>query len=449
MNLLTHLIQRASQNWLIGVDSAALLDIAKIRFEQITRYPNKTPTVFLAESDPTQFLAGFIAACAVNCPVFLCNPNWAETEWQQVFSLAHPDLIFGVVPPFSVIPITSTPLPGWIMIPTGGSSGKIRFAIHTLETLTAAVQGFQAYFEVEQINACCVLPLYHVSGLMQFLRSLLSEGTLAIVPFKRLEHSFETAFGSIAVQPQKLGSHPFLSLVPTQLQRLLQKPTAIDWLQQWETIFIGGAPAWPELLAAARKHQIRLAPTYGMTETAAQVATLKPDLFLQGVNGCGQGLPHAAIQIGNTTAPTEAGIIAIQAKSLMLGYFPDPSQPNQFLTDDLGYLDARGHLHVVGRNSQKIITGGENVFPTEVEAAIRATGLVNDVCVVGMPDQTWGEVVTAVYIPRSAAVTCSALKAALEPRLSSFKHPKQWFAVKSLPRNAQGKINLDHLRQIL
>ncbi|WNZ23273.1 2-succinylbenzoate--CoA ligase [Leptolyngbya sp. NK1-12] len=469
MPLLSYLNQRA-QDWLINIEPATLLALITQRLEQINQHPTaQYPTILLAEADPIQFLAGFIAACSTDCPVFLGNPNWAEAEWQQVFGLVHPDLIFGngisLSPTFPNFPrsarltsrIFPPPTPGWIMIPTGGSSGNIRFVIHTLETLAAATQGFQVFFEVEQIHAFCVLPLYHVSGLMQILRSLLTGGRLAILPFKQLEHSLTQSaidssilLQSISGLTQPFDSEPFfLSLVPTQLQRLLQNPVAVDWLQQFPTIFVGGAPAWPELLTIARQQQLPLAPTYGMTETAAQIATLKPHQFLQGATGCGQILPHARVEIKDAASVADVGLITIQAKSLMLGYFPDATRPEQFWTDDLGYLDTQGILHVVGRNSQKIITGGENVFATEVEAAIRATGLVNDVCVVGMPDQTWGEVVTAVYVPSSAAISQFELKAALAPRLSSFKHPKQWIAVDTLSRNAQGKINPEYLKQIL
>jgi O-succinylbenzoic acid--CoA ligase len=341
------------------------------------------------------------------------------------------------------------------MIPTGGSSGQVRFAVHTLETLTAAVEGLQAFFQTEPINSCCVLPLYHVSGLMQFLRSFLSGGKLTVLPFKTIERSAVPV--CLSAETQFDPADFFLSLVPTQLQRLLTNSATVEWLKRFQVIFLGGAPAWPELLETARQQQLPIALTYGMTETAAQVVTLKPELFLRGSNGSGQVLPHAAIKIcehGQPLARRQFGTVTIQSKSLSLGYFSIGAQVEQFLTDefltdDLGYFDAEGILHIVGRNSQKIITGGENVFPAEVEAALRATGLVNDVCVVGMPDQTWGEVVTAVYVPVSSTVSSSTLKSALTPRLSSFKHPKQWVAVEQLPRNAQGKINIASLKQFL
>jgi len=267
------------------------------------------------------------------------------------------------------------------------------------------------------------LPLYHVSGLMQFLRSLLTNGEFVISSSKNLNFS--------VINPSKF----FLSLVPTQLQRLLQNSSSTSELSQFQTVLLGGAPAWAELLKTARHHQIRLAPTYGMTETASQIATLKPDDFLQGKTGCGQVLPHAQISIA------ENGAIAIQSQSLALGYYPQLFSTSLFQTDDLGYFDAAEYLHIVGRSSQKIITGGENVFPAEVEAAIRASGLVEDVYVLGLAEPHWGEMIVAVYVPVNARVTVLMMQIFLDQELSKYKHPKQWIRIEKLPRNAQGKVN--------
>ncbi|MCZ0903636.1 AMP-binding protein, partial [Microcoleus sp. HI-ES] len=256
-----------------------------------------------------------------------------------------------------------------IMIPTGGSSGKIRFAIHTWETLTASVQGFQQYFQADKINSFCVLPLYHVSGLMQFMRSFTTKGKLAIQPFKELEN------GQICdIEPEEF----FISLVPTQLQRLLQNPDTANWLGRFHSVLLGGAPAWPELLETARNYQIKLAPSYGMTETASQIATLKPEDFLAGNNSSGQTLPHAQITIrsanGEILCDNQIGNIAVNAKSLALGYYPENFADRQyFQLDDLGFFDQNNYLNIVGRSSDKIITGGENVFPAEVEAVVRST----------------------------------------------------------------------------
>ncbi len=465
-NVTTNILDIASRlpdNWLIGGDSREIVEICDRTFQQITQNqsPQTPQTIFIAEPEPIQFIASFIAACATKSQIFLCNPNWVKSEWQQVFDLVKPDIILGkntlqnlteigfIASPLHrhknnpQSPITNYQLP-LIMIPTGGSSGKIRFAIHTWETLTASVQGFQQYFEIEKINSFCVLPLYHVSGLMQFMRSFTTAGKLAIQSFKELETGQKCN-----IEPEEF----FISLVPTQLQRLLQNPDTTNWLSRFHTVLLGGAPAWPELLEIARKYQIKLALTYGMTETASQIATLKPADFLAGNHSCGHILPHATVTIrgskGEILCDNQVGNIAVNAKSLALGYYPDKISNSEYLQlDDLGFFDENNYLNIVGRNSDKIITGGENVFPAEVEAAIKSTNLVTDVAVIGLLDKHWGQVVTAIYVPANSEVTVKTLQVAIEDKLSKFKQPKNWVLVENFPRNSQGKINREQLQQI-
>jgi len=444
-------------NWLIGGDSGEFARIVDRQLQQITQNkPQETPPkICLAEPEAVQFLASFIAARAAKCPIFLCNPNWVQEEWEQVFNLVEPDIFWGKIVKYQQLPITNYQLPitnyqlpitnyQLIMIPTGGSSGKIRFAIHTWETLTASVQGFQQYFNLDKINSFCVLPLYHVSGLMQFMRSLATGGQLVIQPFKALETGEKSD-----IEPEEF----FISLVPTQLQRLLQNPDTANWLGRFRAVLLGGAPAWPELLETARNYQIKLAPSYGMTETASQIATLKPADFLAGNNTSGQVLPHAKITIrsakGEILCYNQIGNIAVDAKSLALGYYPEKIGDRQyFQLDDLGFFDKNNCLNIVGRSSDKIITGGENVFPAQVEAAIKNTNLVADVAVIGLPDKDWGQVVTAIYVPANSEVTVKNLQAAIEDKLSKFKRPKNWVVVEQLPRNAQGKVNREKLQQL-
>ncbi|WP_293133522.1 2-succinylbenzoate--CoA ligase [Microcoleus sp. bin38.metabat.b11b12b14.051] len=474
-----HLPLDLPDNWLVGCDSGEFARIVDRQLQQITQNSTQetAPKICIAEPEAVQFLASFIAARAAKCQIFLCNPTWVKAEWEQVFDLVQPDLILeqdtDLKNTFTPLPVRGGGLrlcsrefdspgfdsPGFdspelpspeidelatIMIPTGGSSGKIRFAIHTWETLTASVQGFQQYFNVDKINSYCVLPLYHVSGFMQFMRSFTTSGKLSIASLKALE-----AGKKCDTEPEEF----FISLVPTQLQRLLQNPDTANWLSRFRTVLLGGAPAWPELLATARNHQIKLAPTYGMTETASQIATLKSEDFLAGNNTSGQALPHAKITIrsanGNILCYNEIGKITVNTKSLALGYYPELfGDCPYFQLDDLGFFDKNNCLNIVGRNSDKIITGGENVFPAQVEAAIKNTNLVADVAVIGLPDKDWGQVVTAVYVPANSQVTVKNLQAAIEDKLSKFKRPKNWVVVEELPRNAQGKVNREQLQAI-
>ena len=203
-HLLTQLIQK--------------FDFDIIKFKE--QY-SSVPKIILNECEPVRFIAGFIAACRANCPVFLCNSAWGKQEWLQVFDLVKPDFIWGTegqvveafsslfhFHPFSYLETfhssffldtsiktkaakindsnshSSIYYSPYIMIPTGGSSGKIKFAVHTWDTFAASVRGFKEYFQRDKINSFCVLPLYHVSGLMQFMRCFLTGGKLVILPFK-------------------------------------------------------------------------------------------------------------------------------------------------------------------------------------------------------------------------------------------------------------------------
>ncbi len=444
-------LKQSSKNWLLGCDFEQLMQLTEQLYSQLSQKTQQglTPKVIIAECESVKFLAGFIAASAASCPVFLCNPYWVQQEWQQVFKIVQPDLVLGYgdwgLEIKNYYPNSQQILnPNWVMIPTGGSLGNVRFAIHTWETLTASVAGFQQYFGLTEINSFCTLPLYHVSGLMQFMRSFTTKGKLLVQPFKQLENSTfnDTEVGDF-----------FISLVPTQLQRLLEKPDTAKWLSKFKVVLLGGAPAWQELLTTARQYNINLALTYGMTETASGIAILKPENFLSGESSCGQVLPHSQLSIysstGDKLTQNQVGNITINSQSLALGYYPELFENrNNFRLDDLGFIDNKGCLNIVGRSSNKIITGGENVYPVEVEAAIRDTNLVNDVCVIGVGDRLWGQVVTAIYIKKEQSVSITKLQTAIADKLSKYKQPKHWIAVESIPRSLQGKVNYSRVKAI-
>jgi o-succinylbenzoate---CoA ligase len=385
------------QNWLIKGNRSHLLPLLNLQKQQIQYQSHH----IISTGNTDQFIIEFLAAVSLEIPLFLADPRWGELEQQQ----------------FKDSIAQGTPRPGTIMIPTGGTSGQLKLAIHSPATLSAAVQGFQEFYGVAEINSHCLLPLHHVSGLMQLWRSI-------------------TTNGHFTTNQAVPGS--FISLVPTQLQRWL--PDRSDWLRSFKTVIIGGAPAATNLLAAARAAQIPLSPSYGATETAAMVAALPVADFLAGAVGCGQPLPHVHLRIQPATDRIE-----IKSPSLMLGYYPNLREPQEYwLADDLGEFDERGNLQIIGRESQKIISGGEKIFPEQVEAAILATGLVTDVCVLGIPDAEWGDRVVACYV---GAVDPLVLQTAVADRLAAFKRPKTWYALPEIPRNSQGKVDRSRLRQ--
>ena len=453
-DLIIHVQHWTDQKKLIGYDNRLFYELVQTYIQQFNLSKNNLENnsilkIILAEREPDKFLAIFLACIITKTLVFLANPDWKESEWQQVVELVEPDLIFGLDQDFSFknTTIKKTFLvnndylnQSLVMIPTGGTSGKIKFAIHTWSTLTSSYQGLREYFNLEKINSFCLLPFYHVSGLMQFVRSFLSLGELIVLPYASFKENPILAF-----EYQSF----FISLVPKQLDFFLENYP--DWLTQFKIVLLGGAKASLNLLARAREKKIKLALTYGMTETASQIVTLKPNDFIAENNTVGKVLPHAQMIICDgqrqELSNNQTGIIAIKAKSLFLGYYPNFNDSNIFLTDDLGYFDEQNYLHIIGRNSQKIITGGENVFPIEVETAILETQLVKDVVVIGVPDAQWGEVVTAIYISSNNNFDLEKLKIILRKQLSAYKCPKHWFAVDQIPRTTLGKINYQHLTQ--
>ncbi|NJK71929.1 MAG: AMP-binding protein [Synechococcaceae cyanobacterium SM2_3_60] len=396
-------------------------DLAVAVAQTTALYQQAPGPVLVSAAAPHEFLSFAIAALQSHCPVFLANPHWQSHEWQQVQALIRPtwhnDQAAGnsVTASSTLANLTISPAP--IMIPTGGSSGQIRFAVHTQATLAAAVAGIQAHFGVTAIHSFCVLPLFHVSGWLQVMRSGLSGGRL-VLPQGDWRDYNPAGF--------------WLSLVPTQLHRLLGDPDWIAWLRRFELIFIGGAPASAALLDTAQAAQLPLVLCYGATETAAMITAQRPGQFLDGDRSCGPVLPHANVQFD------AAGQIEINAQSLMLGYYPQIETDRTWCSRDRGYLDTQGNLHLQGRDVPSINSGGEKIDPNEVETLLRQSGLVEEVVVLGLPDREWGEVVTAIYTP--ATIDPARLKAWLQSRLSAYKLPKHWYGRATLPRNGQGKL---------
>lgn len=373
--------------------------------------------VVIDDRDPHRFMAALAAATAQGGTVMLASDTWGGDERRQLAALRAMA---------ATTPATAAGK-GWLCIPTGGTGGRLKLARHDEETLAAAVNGFCRHFSLTQINAAGLLPLHHVSGLMAWLRCALTGGEYLPLDWQ------EVGSG----RPPALPPRPqgwVLSLVPTQLERLLGNAAAVEWLQGFRLIFLGGAPAWPALLAKAMAAHLSLSPGYGLTETAAMVAGLRPADFLLGVRSNGPVLPHASVTVDRE------GIVAVGGDSLFRGYHPDWRDRTPFQTGDLGRLDERGHLHILGRRDAVIITGGEKVDPAEVEAALRGSGGLGEVVVLGVPDPEWGQAVVAAY-PATVSPDWAVVNQVLARKLAAHKRPKRFVPVGPWPANAQGKVN--------
>ena len=384
--------------------------------------PSERETKVVCERDPDAFRAAFADAVAGAGPVVLADPEWGGAEKDQFQSVLQQPL-----------PETATGQ-GWLAIPTGGSAGTIKLARHDEATLAAAVQGFTSHFQVETVRHLGVLPLHHVSGLLAWMRCVLTAGRYEPWSWKRLEAGDRPALGK---------GDWFLSLVPTQLERLLKDAAAVEWLRQFRAVFLGGGPTWPELLERAAAAQLSISLTYGMTETAAMVTALPPEQFLAGQRGCGAPLAHAQVTVG-----AESEII-VEAPSLFRGYWPELRSSGPWATGDLGVVDEHGSLHVLGRRDAIIISGGEKIDPSEVERVLRRSGAFTDLAVLGLPDPQWGQVVVACHPVESGPVQREQIERTLDGQLAPYKWPKRYVPVEPWPRNEQGKVNRGALTERL
>jgi O-succinylbenzoic acid--CoA ligase len=303
---------------------------------------------------------------------------------------------------------------------TSGTSGSPRPVDLTYGNFLFSAVGsaFNIGVEPEDRWLCC-LPMSHVAGLSIILRSVIY-GTTAV-----LMDGFDTEKVASTLVTGDIG---LLSLVPTQLNRLLE--AGAD-LSHPRAILIGGGPVPEETLREALARGATVVQTYGMTETCSQVTTLAPADAERKVGSAGRPLLTSHVRIAD-------GEILVQGPTVSRGAI----DPDGWLhTGDLGHIDEEGFLYVTGRSSEVIVTGGENVMPAEVEAVLLSHAAVADAAVIGRPDPEWQEAVCALVVLRDGLdATEEDLRSHCSRTLAGFKVPKQVDFVSSLPRTASGKL---------
>lgn len=247
--------------------------------------------------------------------------------------------------------------------------------------------------------------------------------------------------------------------VPTTLQMLLEHPlsAAVD-LSSLRLLLCGGAPLPVSLIHAWAARGIPVTQGFGMTEVGPNCFFLPPHEALPRAGSVGRPMPACAARImtadGREAAPGEVGELWLSGPHVCKGYFRNPSATavsldaeGWFHTGDLARTDADGFFYVAGRKKDMFISGGENVYPAEVEVALAAHPEVAECAVVGMPDTKWGEVGCAFFVPRTAEVHPEDLRRFLRATLAAYKVPKAFVALPALPRNPSGKVVKDRLVQ--
>jgi o-succinylbenzoate---CoA ligase len=319
------------------------------------------------------------------------------------------------------------------IIYTSGTTGRPKGAILTYgnywwSAISSAINlGLQP---VDRWLAC--LPLFHVGGLSILLRSAIYGITAEV-------HSrFDPAEVNQAIDEHGV---TMVSLVSTMLERMLSERDGRPYPSTLRCVLLGGGPAPLPLLERALEAHAPVVQTYGLTETASQLATLAPEDVLRKVGSAGKPLMGSQIRI-------EAdGEICVRGPSVSPGYFHRPAREDWLHTGDLGYLDSDGYLYVLDRRDDLIISGGENVYPAEVEAVLLSHRAVEDAGVFGIADAEWGNTVAAaVTLREGAAPNVAELLAFCRERLAGYKIPRLIEFRPSLPRTATGKLSRRSLR---
>jgi len=338
------------------------------------------------------------------------------------------------------------------LIFTSGTTGHPKGAMLTFYNLlwSATASAFRLGTHPGDRWLAC-LPLYHVGGLSIIFRCCLYGATLVLQP------GFDPAAVSRALETQGI---TLVSLVPTMLHRLLESHPSSLTHSQLRCLLIGGAALSSRLLESCRALQLPIAATYGLTEAASQVATALPAEVSRKPGSVGKPLMFSTVRIvdrhGQALPPGQIGEIVMHGPTVMAGYYRQPEATAQTLrngelyTGDLGYLDDEGDLWVVQRRADLIVSGGENVYPAEVEQVLQEHPAVADACVVGLDDTEWGQRVAAVVVRRSQAQASAAeLIAFCRTRLAGYKQPRLIHFTDALPQTASGKVRRDAVRQQL
>jgi O-succinylbenzoic acid--CoA ligase len=306
-----------------------------------------------------------------------------------------------------------------VVVGTSGSTGAPKGV-----ELSAAALLHSARASLARVGArpgerwLCCLPVTHVAGLQVLVRSLAAGREPAVAA--RADAGALAGSGAAHV-----------SVVPTQLARLLEDPAGTAALAGFSSVLVGGAAAPGGLLTRARAAGIAAVTTYGMTETCG---------------GCVyDGVPLDGVRV----RAGDDGLLRISGAVLMNRYYGGPDADVEFVTSDLGIVSPDGRVTVRGRADDVINTGGHKVVPGEVAAALESCPGVREVVVVGRPDPVWGERVTAVVVPADPAdpPSLELLRIHVRERLPRYASPSEVVLAEAIPVLPSGKPDLASLRK--
>jgi len=333
---------------------------------------------------------------------------------------------------------------------TSGTTGKPKGALLSQQSLVwNAVNSTHMHDLTSEDIVLTVLPMFHVGGLNIQTLPALHAGATVIIHDRFEPDTFFTAIENDGVT--------LTLLVPTIVHTLITDP-------RWNTVDLGnlrmisvGSTIVPEdMVRAVGERGVPLVQVYGSTETAPIAAYMPFRQTLKKPASTGKPAMHCEIRLvdeeGHDVEPGKKGEILVRGPNVMTGYWNDPAGTAAALTNrwfhtgDVAHYDDDGFLYVDGRIKDMIICGGENIYPAAVETVLSQCPDVAEVAVVGRPDDHWGEIVTAVVVPKGSEQDAGKILSFCEGRIAHFETPREVIFVDQLPRNAMGKVVKEKLR---
>ncbi len=358
-------------------------------------------------------------------------------------------------PPQADVPVDAIAL----LLYTSGTTGAQKGVLHSHANIIQRCEGRSTAFDdpaIEKIGLLAV-PVFHVTGIQVMVKTVAAGGTLVIMPQFKVEDFLRI------VQAERV---QMAAVVPTMLEQVVEYPDLDKFdLESLRVIVYGGSAISPQLIRRAmEKLPCMFIQGYGLTE--AGVTWLQPSEHTpetapgkrDRLGSVGRAIPGVEIAIiddaGRRLPAGEVGEIIIRGSGIMQGYWRRQEETEQsirdgwFHTGDMGSLDEEGYLYISGRKKDLIIRGGENIAPLEIENLLVTHPAVAEAAVFGIPDSKWGEIVAAaVVLKPSKQASADELTEYCRQRIASYKKPERIFFVKSLPRNAAGKVLKKDLRK--
>ena len=339
-----------------------------------------------------------------------------------------------------------------ILMYTGGTTGLPKGVMLSHKNLLAAVRAIMnGGISAPGVRTLFALPFFHIANWQAFLFHAIG----GCVVISRSASARQIVDLLLRERPM------MVNLVPTVYQAMLGLPGIEDLDFSFVSRFTtSGAPMAPETMKRCEQvFGMRFGKGYGLTEAAPAVSSLSPEEYafdgdprlIKRSRSVGKPFKNVTVKIrredGDECAPNEEGEVTVRGDNVMLGYWKDPERTRAALRDgwlwtgDIGCIDEDGYCYLVDRKSDMIISGGENVYPTETENVLQEHPAVREVAVVGVPDERWGEAVKAVVVlAPGKQVTAEELIAFCKTRIGGYKCPKSIDFADALPKSAVGKI---------